>query len=246
LSTSEQRACIPLADGSGLRVAVANDDRLTSSGRCADLNIAIAGEHFTICCYGLALGSFDMVLGVQWLESLGPVLWDFRRRSIAFVQNGRRVLWSAEPDSSIAASLTAATENVMDELLQQYSGLFADPVGLPSARQRSHRIRRLPGTESVAVRPYRYAHAQKEELERQCTEMLRLGVIWPSESAFSAPILLVKKQDGSWRFCVDYRALNDRTIKDKFPIPVVEELLDELRGALSSPSSTCVPTTIKF
>jgi hypothetical protein len=225
------RAGIPLADGSGLRVAVANGDRLTSPGCCADLNIAIAGEHFTICCYGLALGFFDMVLGVQWFESLGPVLWDFRRRSIAFVWNGRRVLWSAEPDSSIAASLTAATKNVMDELLQQYSGLFADPVGLPPARQRSHRIRLLPGTEFVAVRPYRYAHAQKEELERQCTEMLRLGVIRPSESAFSAPVLLMKKQDGSWRFCVDYRALNDRTIKDKFPIPVVKELLDELRGA---------------
>jgi hypothetical protein len=97
----------------------------------------------------------------------------------------------------------------------------------------------------VAVRPYCYAYAQKEELERQCVNKLRLGVIRPSESVFSAPVLLVKKHDGSWRFCVDYRALNDRTVKDKFPIPVVEELLDELRARRFSPSSTYNPATIK-
>jgi hypothetical protein len=83
----------------------------------------------------------------------------------------------------------------------------------------------------VAARPYCYAYTQKTELERQCVEMLRSGIIWPSSSVFSALILLVKKHDGSWRFFIDYRALSDRTMKDKFPIPVVEELLDELCGA---------------
>jgi hypothetical protein len=97
----------------------------------------------------------------------------------------------------------------------------------------------------IAVRPYWYVHTQKSELEKQCAEMLASDIIRPSSSAFSVPVLLVKKVDDSWWFYVDYRALNAATVKDKFPIPVVDELLDELKGQLSSPSSIFAQATTR-
>jgi hypothetical protein len=92
-------------------------------------------------------------------------------------------------------------------------------------------LQRSRTTTSVAVRPYRYPVVHKDELERQCATMLEQGIIQHSFSAFSAPVLLVKKADGSWWFCVEYRALNAITVKDAYPIQVVDELLGKLRGA---------------
>jgi hypothetical protein len=86
--------------------------------------------------------------------------------------------------------------------------VFAEPRGLPPARGRTHRIILKPNTAPVAVRPYRYPAAHKTELEQQCKIMIENGIVRRTDSAFSSPVLLVRKPDDSWRFCVDYRALN--------------------------------------
>jgi hypothetical protein len=79
----------------GLRVTVANGERIHSPGCCKDLPITIGDESFTLDCFGIALGSYEMVLRVQWLESLGLILWDFNARTIIFVRNGHRFCWHA-------------------------------------------------------------------------------------------------------------------------------------------------------
>ena len=104
-------------------------------------------------------------------------------------------------------------------------------MNLPPSRPTDHTINLLPNSTLVNVRPYRYPYFQKKETEEQVAAMLARGFIQPSSSPFSSPVLLVRKKDGSWRFCVDYRALNAITVRDRFPILTMDELLDELGRA---------------
>jgi hypothetical protein len=133
-------------------------------------------------------------------------------------------------DAAFPVHTVTATPTLLDELLASFVDTFAEPHGLPLHRSRDHGITLVSGAQPVVVLPYRYPARHKDELECQCTAMLVQGLIRSSLSAFSSPVLLVKKHDGSWRFCVDYRTLNAITVKDAFPIPVVDELLDELHG----------------
>lgn len=127
--------------------------------------------------------------------------------------------------------LPVSLPSPISHLLHKFHNLFHPPTGLPPHRFINHGIHLLPNTNPVNVRPYRYPHFQKTEMKKLIREMLEQGIIKPSHNPFSSPVLLVKKKDGTYRFCVDYRALNAVTIKDKFPIPTIDELLDELGGA---------------
>jgi hypothetical protein len=81
------------------------------------------------------------------------------------------------------------------------------------------------------MRPYRYSPEHKTEIDKQVRNMLKEGIISPSMSPFASPVLFVQKKDGTWRFCIYYRRLSELTIKNGFPMPVIDELLDELAGA---------------
>ena len=117
----------------------------------------------------------------------------------------------------------------MQILLKDFEDIFQEPKQLPPAREIDHHII-LKGADPVNVRPYRYTYFQKAKIETQVHDMLKLGLTRSSTGPFSSPVLLVKKKDGTWRFCTNYRALNAVTIKDRFPIPTVDDMLDELYG----------------
>jgi hypothetical protein len=132
-----------------------------------------------------------------------------------------------------AVEPSASTEipQAVQQLLDRYHGLFSTPSKLPPARAADHKINLVPGAQPVRIRPYHYSPIQKNEIEAQVQQMLKTGVVRPSTSEFASPVLLVRKKDGTWRFCVDYRHLNAITVKHKHPMPVVDELLDEISGA---------------
>lgn len=127
----------------------------------------------------------------------------------------------------------AQDENIgINQVLQSFRDVFAEPVDLPPFRKHhDHKIQLMKGSNPVNQRPYRYAIHQKNEIDKIVEEMLQSGTIQMSSSPYGSPVVLVKKKDGTWRLCVDYRELNGMTVKDRFPIPLIEDLLDELGGS---------------
>jgi hypothetical protein len=257
-----------------LHVTVANDAKLNCTGLCAGLLIWLQGKSFTIDFFVLPMDVCEVVIGTQWLRTLGPIWWDFERLWMRFMWKGRdvelrgikpplhrivegrvmerefkrrRCSWVChiqphqeegwKKGSLNAIELGANSRGSgyiqadLQEVLQAFEDLFREQLGLPPKRNHDHQIVLKAEGGPINVRPYRYPHYQKNEIEKIVVGLLKSGVVKPSMSPYSSPVLLVKKHDGSWRLCVDYRALNQVTIKDKFPIPVIDELLDELHGA---------------
>lgn len=113
--------------------------------------------------------------------------------------------------------------------MTKYLQVFDIPSQLPPHRSHDHHSSLKTDTQSFKQKPYRYPYLQRIEIEKLVDEILEVGILQPS--SFSSPVLLVKKKDGSSRFCIEYRKLNSFTVKDNFPIPLIDDLLDELGGA---------------
>ena len=212
-----------------------------------------------------------MVLGVQWLRTLGPITWDFDKLVMKFMFGQKRVtlngitpgsireakaskinkIKESEPQLSMIYAYEVPLEEkaelcllemgsdkkvmepAIQQLLTKFADIFVEPTKLPLFRvNHNHKIPLLEGENPVNQRPYRYALYQKNEIDKMVQEMLKSGTIQPSCSPYASPVVLVKKKDGSWRLCVDYRGLNELTIKDRFPIPFTEGLMDELGGSM--------------
>jgi len=240
-------------------VEVGTGERVKNRGISPQLSIEVQGipiQRFFV----VDLGGSDVVLGLEWLSSLGEVKANFKNLELEWgSQDGKKLLkgdpslcksptsWKAlhkalnDEGEGFLLSYKVFKDHVKEEkwvcdkklntFLEEFDDLFHEPLGLPPKRSCDHTIALKVGTTTPNIRPYRYPYYQKNEIERFVKEMLTVGIIRPSNNPFSSPVIFVKKKDGGWRFCIDYRALNKLTIPDKFPIPIIDESLDELGGA---------------
>ena len=116
--------------------------------------------------------------------------------------------------------------------MNEFPNVFPDELpGMPPDRDIEFIIELLPGTAPIAKRPYRIGVNELEKLNKQIKELQGKGFIRPSSSPWGAPIIFVDKKDGSPRMCIDYQSLNEFTIKNKYPLPRIDDLFDQLRGA---------------
>ncbi|XP_039044642.1 uncharacterized protein LOC120184185 [Hibiscus syriacus] len=247
-----------LEETNPLVITVANGDKLYSTSKSKQLSWEMQDFLFAYDFRVLPLGGSDMVLGVDWMKKYSPVLMDFNNMTLSFKMGDQeivlrgglhttamRIISSNKMQKLMIKNPEAVGEIYMlnaeigyneipptiQAVIADYRDVFEEPTGMPPIRKHDHSIILKSGIEAVNVKPYRMPYHQKSEVEKQVAEMLAASIIQTSKSPFASPCLLVKKKDGSWRMCIDYRQLNALTVKNKFPIPVVDDLLDELVGA---------------
>ncbi|KAK1693114.1 hypothetical protein QYE76_009811 [Lolium multiflorum] len=259
-SAAVEQLGLPTVDIDPVTVTVANGAREQVCMAVVDVPWECQGATFTTSFRVFDLPSYDIIVGMDWLDTLGPMWMDWKKKIFRIKQNGKRItikgvqdktsscafispeeLQQLEHDMAIlhvvqlsSVTIDPTKQDLPEEIaqvLKEHESCFGTPKGLPPHRPYDHKINLMQGVQPVNVRPYRYSPQQKDEIEKQIKEMLVQGIIKESKSPFASPVLLVKKKDGSWRFCIDYRQLNAVTVKDRYPMPVVEELLDELAGA---------------
>jgi hypothetical protein len=122
-------------------------------------------------------------------------------------------------------------------VVEEFMDVFPEELpGMPLEREVEFYIDLIPSTAPIAKRPYRMAPTELAELKFQIVELQQKGYIHPSSSPWGALVLFITKKDGSMRMCIDYRSLNEVTIKNKYPLPQIDDLFDQLQGAKYFPT----------
>ena len=204
---------------------------------CSACPLKIGGRDFTTDLIVLADNTYDVILGVDWLK-LNHALIDCFDMLVIFREPGKPVLHyqCRETDTEVVMGLLTHVESIGDNLtveqipiVSEFVDVFREIPGLPPRRVVDFVIEIIPGTAPISISPYRMTPTELKELKVQIEGLLSQGFIRPSFSPWGAPVLFVRKKDGTLRLCVDYRQLNKVTIKNKYPLPRIDDLFDQLR-----------------
>ncbi|XP_068653843.1 uncharacterized protein [Aristolochia californica] len=175
----------------GISVSVANGGKISSAVNSPSTEFCIEGHSFVTNFMVIPLAGFDLVLGIKWLQTLRPILWDLKALTMTFTTDPHQITLHS---TLVTALCTLQELQVqcdehckLNTLLTKFDDLFQAPTALPPIRQYDHCIRLKLGTEPVVVQPYRYPHLKKDEIECQCQTMLAQGIIQPSRSPFCIP-----------------------------------------------------------
>ncbi|KAJ9557386.1 hypothetical protein OSB04_012000 [Centaurea solstitialis] len=235
------------------KVSVADGFVLSVHFMCKSIRWSIQGVPFVDNFLVISLEGYGVVLGIQWLSSLGDIKCNFQQLVMEFTWLGKWVklkgmsndrksqsvigrgntkwhedqaylldsaercaqLWSTNVSFDRTSNLDSSKKEELNRLLTEFEEVFNLPKKLPPKRSHDHSITLKQGSNPVNLRAYRYGALHKNIIEELVQDMLHSGVIGPSHSEFASPVVLVKK----------------KTVKDQFPIPIVEELIDELHGS---------------
>jgi hypothetical protein len=207
---------------------------------CPRVALKIRGVDFLVDLVVLQTPGIDITLGENWLSCSNGKVDETRRVVSESNEKGERVEFGA------ASPTGEYMENQMEGILYHTKGTLIEDIrvvcefpdvfpddlpGMPPDCEIEFVIDLLPGTTPIAKRPYRMAANELEELKKQLKELLDKDFIRPSSSPWGAPVLFVEKKGGSQRMCIDYRLLNEITIKNKYPLPRIEDLFYQLKRA---------------
>jgi hypothetical protein len=213
--------------------------RIQADNICLNVSVEIRGIAFPANLIVMGTQGINVIVGMNWLDKYQAVISCDKRTIKLMSPLGEEVVTElVSPELMKGSCHQMAIDSKEPDPLEiikvvsEFLDVFPeDLLGMPHERKVEFAIELLPGTAPISKRAYRVSGPELVELKKQIDELSEKGYIRPSTSPWATPVLFMEKKDGTRRMCIDYRALNEVTIKKKYPLPRIEDLFDQLRGA---------------
>ncbi|GJU69441.1 putative reverse transcriptase domain-containing protein [Tanacetum coccineum] len=219
----------PVKIGASYEVELADRRVVSTNTVLKGCTLNLVNHIFEIDLMPIELGTFDVIIGMDWLVKHDAVI--VCGEKVIRMSYGNQML-IVESDKGVSRLKVISCIKAHVPVIHDFLKVFPEELsGLPPPRQVEFQIDLVPGPTPIARAPYRLAPSEMRELSIQLQELPKKGFICPSSSPWGAPMLFVKKKDGSFRMCIDYRQLNKLTIKNRYPLSRIDDLFDQLQGS---------------